>query len=141
MVRDVAVGSHPVPIVDKTTDQWGRRECLITASRLLLSGVALLVLVLAPSDRLGDARIAFAAVLVYTGYAVLAALHAWTADAFTRWWPLTTHVIDLAIALVIVGFTGGSTSSFFAFLLFPLLPAALRWQLRGALWTAVAVSA
>ena len=54
----------------------GAANSLITASHLLLSGVALLVLVLAPSDRLGDARIAFAAVLVYTGYAVLAALHA-----------------------------------------------------------------
>jgi signal transduction histidine kinase len=140
MARGGAVGSRPVTIVDKATDHWGRRECLITASRLLLSGVALLVLVLAPSDRVGYARIAFAAVLVYTGYAVLAALHAWTADAFTRWWPLSTHVIDLACALVIVGFTDGSTSPFFAFMLFPLLPAALRWQWRGALWTAMAVT-
>jgi signal transduction histidine kinase len=139
MANGGAASSRPVPIVDQLTDQWGRRERLITATRLLLAYVSVLALTLDPSEPAEYAGFAHGAVLAYAGYAALTAIHAWTADVFTRWWPMTTHVLDLASALVLVSITDGSTSPLFAFLLFPLLPAALRWKWDGALRTAMVV--
>ena len=139
MTQGGAAGSRPVPIVHDVTDQWGRRERLITAARLLLACVAALALTVDPSKPTEYAPLAYGVVLGYAGYALLAAIHAWTADAFTRWWPMTTHVVDLISALVVVSITDGSTSPLFALLLFPLLPAALRWKWNGALGTALAV--
>ena len=140
MANGGAASPRPVPLVDQVTDQWGRRERLITATRLLLAGVSVLALSLDPSEPSVYARLAYGAVLAYAGYALLTAIHAWTADAFTRWWPLTTHVLDVASALVVVALTDGSTSPFLGFLLFPLLPAALRWRWHGTLWTALIIT-
>ena len=139
MTQGGAAGSRPVPIVHDVTDQWGRRERLITSTRLLLACVAVLALTLDPSKPAEYARFAYEAVLAYAGYALLTAIHAWTADAFTRWWPMTTHVLDLASALIVVSITDGSTSPLFGLLLFPLLPAALRWKWNGVLGTALVV--
>ena len=140
MANGAAVSSRPVSIVDQVTDQWGRRERLITATRLLLASVSVLALSLDPSEPSDYARFTYGTVLVYAGYALLTAIHAWTADAFTRWWPMSTHVLDVASALVVVALTDGSTSPFFGFLLFPLLPAALRWRWRGTLCTALIIT-
>jgi signal transduction histidine kinase len=140
MANGGAAGSRPVPIDDQVTDQWGRRERLITATRLLVAGVSVLTVTLNPSEPAAYARFAYGVMLAYTGYAVLTAVHAWTADAFTRWWPLSTHVLDLVSGLVVVSITDGSTSPLFALLLFPLLPAALRWKWNGALLTALVVT-
>ena len=81
MTQGGAAGSRPVPIVHDVTDQWGRRERLITSTRLLLACVAVLALTLDPSKPAEYARFAYEAVLAYAGYALLTAIHAWTADA------------------------------------------------------------
>jgi hypothetical protein len=41
-------------------------------------------------------------------------------------------VIDVGVAVVL---SGGTSSPFFSFMVFPLLSASLRWRWRGALWT------
>jgi signal transduction histidine kinase len=141
MLNGGALKSRPVRVVDQLIDQWSRRELLITATRVLLAGVSVLAIGLDPSEPAEYADFTYAVLLAYTGYALLPKIHVWTAHAFTRGWPMTTHVVDIVTALSVVALTGGSTSPFFGFLLFPLLPSALRWRWRGTLLTAVAVSA
>jgi len=85
------------------------------------------------------AGFAYSAVLAYTAYAFVTVIYAWRTDVLSRWWPLLTHVIDLGSALILVRFTDGSGSPFVAFLLFPLLPATLRWRGRGVVGTALFV--
>ena len=141
MLNGGALKSRPVRVVDQLIDQWSRRELLITATRVLLAGVSVLAIGLDPSEPAEYADFTYAVLLAYAGYALLPRIHVWTAHAFTRGWPLTTHVVDIVTALSVVALTDGSTSPFFGFLLFPLLPSALRWRWRGTLLTAVAVSA
>ena len=135
MVTNDAAGPRQVPTVEYATQKWGR-ERLIAAVRLLLVDVAFLALSVDPGEPARYATFAYAAVLTYGAYALLAAIHAWITDGLTPRWALATHAIDLVIALVCVAFTNGSTSPLFPFLVFPLLPAALRWGWRGTLATA-----
>jgi signal transduction histidine kinase len=139
-VTGVAGGPRPTPMVDYATQKWGG-ERLIAAVRLLMVDVAFLALSADPGEPTRYARFAYTAVLTYGAYALLAAIHAWITDGLTRRRAMTMHVIDLAAALVVVAFTDGSTSPFFVFLVFPLLPAALRWGWWGTTITAVVASA
>jgi hypothetical protein len=50
---------------------------------------------------------------------------------------LIAHVFDLAVFSVFIYLTEGPTSPFFLYFVFSILCGALRWQLRGTLWTAV----
>jgi signal transduction histidine kinase len=105
----------------------------------VLGAVSILAFTLDPWSHGKHAWFGSIALLLYTAYAVVAAIRAWTANAFTRWWPLVSHGLDLGSALILVRFTEGSTSPFFVYLLFPLFPAALRWRWRGTLWTGLLV--
>jgi signal transduction histidine kinase len=51
---------------------------------------------------------------------------------------LATHVLDLLTFCGLTYLTQGPTSPFFAFFIFSIVAATLRWQWRGALWTAAA---
>lgn len=130
--------ARPVRVLDRFTTYGGHRERVIIVARILMAGLLILVLSLdppAPEYR----TFAVEAVAIIAGYATLMTIHAWRADAFTHWWPLALHSIDIGAALVLVRFTGASTSPFFVALLFPLIPGTLRWRWRGMAWTTVLV--
>jgi signal transduction histidine kinase len=130
-------GPQSPPVIDLVTDLWARRERLIATTRVLISGVAVLALTLDPSQPSEHAELVYTLLIGYLGYAVITAAHAWTDDAFKRRWAVTTHLIDIVTALAVVALTGGSTSPFFDLLLFPLVPATLRWRWRGTVLTAI----
>jgi signal transduction histidine kinase len=52
---------------------------------------------------------------------------------------LITHIIDVAIFTTLVFFTEGTNSPFFAYFIFAIFFAALRWQKSGIFWTALAL--
>jgi hypothetical protein len=52
---------------------------------------------------------------------------------------LPAHLIDVPLFGLLIFLTEGATSPFFAFFIFALLAAALRWQARGVVWTGLAV--
>jgi signal transduction histidine kinase len=128
-------------VIDLVTDLWARRERLIATTRVLIAGVAVLALTLDPSQPKEHAQFVYNVLLAYMGYTIITAAHAWTDDAFKRRWAVTTHLIDIATALTVVALTDGSTSPFFDLLLFPLVPATLRWRWRGTVLTAIWVGA
>src|SRR5215467_3022942 len=90
LIGGEAARVRPVSIVDVVSSQQGRRERLITATRLFIGAVSLVALTIDPSRPERYASLAYDLVFGYTFYAILAALHAWRADAFTHWWPKTT---------------------------------------------------
>jgi signal transduction histidine kinase len=51
---------------------------------------------------------------------------------------IVTHIVDILTFNVLVFFTEGIASPFFSYFVFTLFCGALRWQLQGALWTALA---
>ena len=116
-----------------------RNERLIAAGRFALSVFSLPAVwldheSLALHGRAGETLLVF-----YAAYAGTIAAVAWASPKLPRWWPLATHLFDLAVFSVLMSLTEAPDSPFFAYFTFSLVAATLRWQWRGTLWTSVAV--
>jgi len=114
-----------------------RRERLIAGCRVVLAVFSLFALWLDPSEPARFARLAYGLVAAYVLFSLLLALWVWSAKATPAALPLLVHGVDLALYCVIISVTAGPTSPFFLYFVFALAAATVRWQERGALWTAV----
>jgi signal transduction histidine kinase len=115
-----------------------RRERLIAGCRAAFAVAALLALWLDPSEPSQFATLAYA---LLAGYALLALLLGlWLAarHALPERLPLLLHAVDLGLFALLILVTDGPTSPFVVAFVFVLATAALRWQARGTLWTALA---
>lgn len=74
----------------------------------------------------------------YLCYAVVLFATLGVAGKLPAWWPVATHAVEFGVFLAFMLITGGANSPFFFFISFSLVCSTLRWQWRGALWTAVA---
>lgn len=61
----------------------------------------------------------------------------WAPVRFARTWSLVVHAVDLIVVALLMLFQGPS-SPFFIYFVFSVVSGALRWSLRGALWTTAA---
>jgi signal transduction histidine kinase len=118
-----------------------RAERLIASARLTLSALTLFALWLDPAEPARNANLAYSLASLYLAYAILIAVVAWTHESRLLRWRLPTHVLDLEAYAGIIFFTSGSTSPFFAYLVFALIAAALRWHWKGVIATAAAALA
>jgi signal transduction histidine kinase len=118
-----------------------RAERLVATGRLVLVAFTLLVLSLDPSEPARYARLAYGLMLGYLGYAALLASLAFFWRAPHPRLGLAAHAADLALFSVFLYLTDVVTSPFFIFFTFSLVVGTVRWQWRGALWTAVAALA
>ncbi len=115
-----------------------RRERLIGVGRIVLAASSLLAVFLDPSEPAKYADIAYGLLVAYLAYAAVVAVVVSRAEAISPSWPRATHAVDLAFFSLFIYFTSGPASPFLAYFVFALVCAALRWQSRGTLWTAVA---
>jgi len=115
-----------------------QRERLIAGCRVALSVFSLLALWLDPAEPAHFARLAYSLVAAYALFALLLAVWVWNAKATPIALPLLAHGVDMALYCVIIVVTAGPTSPFFVYFVFALAAATVRWQERGALWTAIA---
>ena len=114
-----------------------RPERLIASGRVVLAASSLVAVWLDPSEPVNQAPIAYALLAAYLGYSVAVAV------AGLRWaggatWRLLSHGFDLVFFSAFIYFTAGPASPFFAYFVFSLVCATLRWRWRGTLWTALA---
>ena len=115
-----------------------RAERLIAAGRVVLAACALTAVSLPPPDALlVYRRIVYAFLGSYALYAVAVALAVWLAPRPLRRMRLATHLVDLVMFAVMMLSEQHVASGFFVFFVFSLLSAALRWQWRGTLFTAI----
>lgn len=117
----------------------GRAERLIASARAVLAAVSLLAIWLDPTEPTRHAEVAYTLLALYLAYALLVLLLAWNTRSHAMRLGLATHVIDLTAFTLVLYFTEGSTSPFFVYYVFSLFCAALRWQRRGTLLTAITV--
>ncbi|HSM51746.1 MAG TPA: histidine kinase, partial [Thermoanaerobaculia bacterium] len=115
-----------------------RAERVIAAGRVLLAAGSLFAIWWEPSEPAKHAATAYALLVGYLAYSLLVALLVSRAVGSSPRQGLLTHVVDLVFFSVFMYFTSGPASPFFAYFVFALVCATLRWQWRGALWTAVA---
>lgn len=113
---------------------------VISLGRLMM---AILFLVAILLDASQPARGALAAYAVLGLYAFLAAVI--VALTWRNWWldaklALPAHGLDIVLFAILVLLTEGYTSPFFAFFVFVLLAAAIRWNWRATALTAVLVT-
>ena len=113
-----------------------RAERFLATGRLVLAALSLLGLWLDPDKTSPHATAGYAIAAAYVVVAVGGAVSGWAAPALLLRRRLAAHVLDLLAFCAIIYFTDGATSPFFAFLVFSLIAAAVRWQWRGVLLTA-----
>jgi signal transduction histidine kinase len=124
--------------VDLSHVPRSRAERLIAGGRAVLAAFSLLAIWLDPSEPSKYAHMAYTLLAAYLGYACLLGGLVWAAGVHSGYIALVTHVLDLSIFTLFIFLTEGPTSPFFVYFVFALLAAALRWQWRGVLWTALA---
>jgi signal transduction histidine kinase len=115
-----------------------RAERLIATSRVLLAALSLMAVWLDPYTPESHERILYFLLLGYLGFALSAAAIVWLAHVPLVILGFVTHVLDLSLFSLLTYFTEGPTSPFFIYFMFSMISATLRWQWRGALWTAAA---
>lgn len=115
-----------------------RAEHLIAAGRLALAAVSLFAVWLDPAQPSRYGGFAYALLVLYLGYAAALFALASTAQAPTGRNAIIAHGADLGVASLVMLVTEGPGSPFFAYFVFALVAGTLRWQARGALWTAIA---
>jgi hypothetical protein len=113
-----------------------RAERLIATGRVVLSVFSLLAVWLDPTEPARYASIAYSLLAVYVVYSLVLAVLAFRSYALLLELRLPSHVVDLAVAILVSFFTEGPTSPFFLYFVFAMLSAAVRWGWTGTLWTA-----
>ncbi|MGH7612636.1 MAG: sensor histidine kinase, partial [Gemmatimonadales bacterium] len=113
-----------------------RAERLIATGRVVLAAFSLLAVWLDPSTPAQHAQTTYFLLLGYVGYALLVMLFVWLTHVPLVRVGFGTHVLDLLLFSVLTYLTEGPTSPFFTYFMFSIVSATLRWQWRGALWTA-----
>jgi signal transduction histidine kinase len=113
-----------------------RAERLIATSRVVLALFSLLAVWLDPHTSGTQARATYFLLLAYVSYALIVASVAWLAHGRIVRLGLVTHVLDLLFFSLLIYLTEGPASPFFIYFTFAIVAATLRWQWRGALWTA-----
>ncbi|HEU5260053.1 MAG TPA: sensor histidine kinase [Gemmatimonadales bacterium] len=115
-----------------------RAERLIATGRVVLAALSLLAVWLDPSTPAKHAPTTHILLIGYVAYALIVAMVVWLAPVPPVRLGLVTHVLDLLLFCLLTYLTEGPTSPFFTFFMFSIVGATLRWQWRGALWTAAA---
>ncbi len=114
-----------------------RIEWLIASSRVVLAGGALLAVAISPFDPGNDWRLAFTSSLYFV-YSLCVLALVWAPVRFAPAWGLANHLFDLSAFSLFSFFTDASASPFFIYFTFLVICGTLRWDVRGAVWTAAA---
>lgn len=115
-----------------------RAERLIATSRVVLAAFSLLAVWLDPYTPPIHARMTYFLLLGYVLYASIVVSMTWLTHGPLFRLGLVTHILDLALFSLLTYLSEGPTSPFYIYFTFSIVVATLRWQWRGALWTAAA---
>src|SRR3989454_4655952 len=132
----VSPAAYPRRRVDVDYAPGIRAERLIASGRVVLGAFSLLAVWLDPPTPAKYVEITNLLLAGYVTYAVGLAMLAWLARAQGPRLAVATHIADLVLFCAFVYMTEGPASLIFTYFIFSVVGATLRWQWRGALWTA-----
>lgn len=115
-----------------------RAERLIASGRVVLAAVSALAVWFDPSEPARHPEVAYTLLVGYVIYALAIAALVWSSGSGSERHRQVTQAVDLAFFSLMLFFTAGTTNPFIAYFIFAVICATLRWQWRGALWTAAA---
>lgn len=110
-------------------------ERFIAAGRVAMIAFSLFAVYLHPVEPVRHTWTIHALLNGYLVYAIVLAAALWRLVNTRIPLALVIHTVDLALFALLIFFTAGAASPFFAFLVFSMACAALRWQWRGTLYT------
>jgi hypothetical protein len=113
-----------------------RSELLIAISRCILASLSLLAIWLDPSEPSRYGELAYGIMAAYVVYSLTVAAIVWGIPSPTRQFGFITHGLDLLVFTLFMFFTEGTTSPFFLYFIFSVICGMVRWQWRGAVYTA-----
>jgi glucose-6-phosphate-specific signal transduction histidine kinase len=113
-----------------------RAERLIASGRVVLAAVSALAVWFDPSEPARHPQVAYTLLVGYFVYALVIAALVWSSGSSSERHRRVTQAVDLAFFSLMLFFTAGTTNPFIAYFIFAVICATLRWQWRGALWTA-----
>ena len=116
-----------------------RPERVIAAGRAILAGMSLLAVWLDPAEPSRFVAATYTVLTCYLVYAIGLFVVVWRLGPRVDRLALPTHLLDVPLFGLLIFLPEGATSPFFAFFVFSLLAAALRWQAPGVIWTGLAV--
>ena len=128
----------PIPLMGAPYAPRIRAERLIATSRAVLAMFALVVLWL-DREALTSPREATTYFLLigYWVYALTVVWVVWRPYAPPARLGLVTHMVDLSLFVVLTYLAKRPTNPLFTYFMFAIVAATVRWQWRGALWTAM----
>jgi signal transduction histidine kinase len=112
-----------------------RVEWLVASARVLLALGCLLAVLVDPLELPAQVFVLYL-LAWYLAYGLGMLALVWAPVKFAPGWALAVHAFDLASFTLLVATTRAATSPFFMCFVFLLMCGALRWNVRGALWTA-----
>ena len=119
------------------------RERLIAACRVLIAAAALVAMWFDPTEpaRLPEVAMALATAYALYALALAAALQSPRRGLLAPRLQLVLHIVDVSAFALLALVTDGASSPYVLAFVFVVAAAAVRWQLRGTLWTAAAALA
>lgn len=124
--------------MDPSDSPESRAERPIAYGRVVLAAASSLAVWFDPSEPARHPEVAYALLAGYLGYSLTIAALVWSSGTSSERHRLATQAVDLAFFSLMLFFTAGTTNPFIAYFIFAVICATLRWQWRGALWTAAA---
>lgn len=121
---------------------WSRQataERLIAGGRVVLAVASLAAIWADPAEPARHAATVYGICVAYLVYALAIGAVAWIYLRRLPRFGLITHLIDLPVFTLLLYFTDGPASPFFAYFVFAVLSATLRWRWAGAMLTMAAV--
>ena len=115
-----------------------KTELLIVVGRVILSTFFLIAVILDPSQPLMYSQYTDDILTGYLVYSLIFAFILWCRISVSERSLIFLHAIDLSVFAVLMSLTEGTGSPFFAFFVFLLVCATMRWHWRGTAWTAAA---
>jgi signal transduction histidine kinase len=125
----------PSPSAAAASNEPVHRERLIAACRVALAALSLLAVWLDPTEPVRLVGFTYWLLAAYALLSVALVRWLWVARSLPAALPALVHGVDLAVFFVLILATDGPTSPFFAFLVFALAAATVRWQAVGTFWT------
>jgi len=116
--------------------QPNQAERFIASGRMILAAFALFAIWLDPTEPARYSAAAYSLFAGYLCYSIVMALLMWRTDIDWTRFLVVVHAFDLLIFAVSMFLTSGLASPFFAFFVFSLISATVRWQWRGIIFTA-----
>lgn len=135
---DIGDGRLAASVSEHNTTSYtphARAERLIAIGRLVLALSSLGAVYIEPSTPAQFQRATYGLLLIFTIYAMVAAVFAMRSAVPSARMRLLSHVSDLVIFSIFVYLTEGPASPFFLYFVFSLFCATLRFSWRGVLAT------